>query len=121
MKYVKRNINKFKSRLKHVVILNEDLEEVIRKYDSADAFFYIDPPYEKGMTKSWTYPPFDSNRLFAICDRIKGRFLLSYNDTAPVRSLFKKFNVVETSVPYSCTRKGSVHYTELLISNYVLK
>ena len=119
LKHIKRNVPKYQKRLKNAVILNQDFETVIAKYDCVDAFFYLDPPYENGKTELWNYKPITALKMLSVCEQIKGRFLMSFNNTTTVRTLFKDFNVREISVPYSCTQRGSVKYTELLINNYL--
>ncbi len=42
-----RNLDNMQFRLRNVLIENLDFREVIKKYDSPDTFFYLDPPYVK--------------------------------------------------------------------------
>ncbi len=35
----------FKDRLNDVIIENKDWKNIVKKYDSKDTFFYLDPPY----------------------------------------------------------------------------
>jgi len=108
-------------RLKEVCIEHLDFEELILKYDFKDAFFYCDPPYTSGAgydvvsTKG-----FDHERLRDCLGKIKGRFLLSYDDLDKARDLYEGFNVLEVT-----RRKGinninpnGREYKELLIANY---
>ena len=74
-------IQELEDRMANVVIENQDFETLIRHYDRPDAFFYADPPYfstedmyEVGF--GWD----DQVRLRETLGRIKGKFLLSYND-----------------------------------------
>ena len=52
---------------------------------------------------------------------IRGKFLLSYNDTEVIRELYKGFNIIEVSrqngINHTVTSKDS-EYKELLIKNY---
>jgi len=41
-----KNITKYKERLKNTIIFSQDYKTIIKKYDSADTLFYLDPPYE---------------------------------------------------------------------------
>ena len=65
-------------RLENAQIESQDACEIIRTRDSAQAFFYCDPPYfnsDMGHYKGYTESDF--KRLLERLSRIKGRFLLS--------------------------------------------
>ncbi|WP_455757856.1 DNA adenine methylase [Sulfurimonas sp.] len=40
-----KSFRKWSNRLKYVTIENMKFEELIKKYDKEDSFFYLDPPY----------------------------------------------------------------------------
>ncbi len=88
---IKKNLDKYKERLKDVKILNQDYTKVIKKYDSKDTLFYLDPPYSK-QEKSWGYK-FNLNPIdiLKILKTIKGRFIMSYDDNQENREIFKDF------------------------------
>jgi len=69
----------YRKRLKNTIIENEDFAKIIRKYDSPDTFFYLDPPYMDEDIKNEEPEEF-KKRLFEVCKRIKGKFLLSFSD-----------------------------------------
>ncbi len=109
----------YKERLKDVTILNEDYKNVIKKYDSPNTFFYLDPPYEnsKGL-----YKDVDTtiDEIYNLLKDIKGKFLLSYNLSKRAQELFKNYKIYKIKTKYETDRQnnrtGSI--TELLISNY---
>ena len=113
------DFTKYGDRLKNTIVLNEDFRKVIKKYDSPKTFFYLDPPYEKseeqGVYKNLEYfiTPED---VFESIKNIKGRFILSYNDSPKIRKLFNKFNIKLVKTRYT-NKKREVK--ELLISNFV--
>ena len=83
-------ILKVSKRLKMVVIENRDFECILKTYDKKDALFYLDPPYyetEKYYTEK--FMPEDHIRLKSALKKIKGRFLLSYNDCEYIRELYE--------------------------------
>jgi DNA adenine methylase len=51
---------------------------------------------------------------------LKGKFLLSLNDTPEIRRIFRDFNIKILEMTYSSQRKAGKKYQELLISNYTL-
>ena len=76
-------------RLRHVIQENgwmvecDDFQEVIERYDSKRAFFYLDPPYKelRGYYSS-DFTDKDHERLLEVLQSVEGRFLLSY-DASP--------------------------------------
>ena len=93
---------------------------MIRVYDRPGALFYLDPPYhgtEKYYEGSFTEA--DHERLKAVLSSIKGRFILSYNDDAYVRELYKGYNIEEISRNNSRAGKTKTsQFKELIIRNY---
>jgi len=109
----------YKERLADTEIYNTDYKELIEKYDSPNTFFYLDPPYENsvGLYKHHTI---NINEMYDLLSNIKGKFLLSYNDSVVVRELFKDFNIYEVETYYmgGMINRSIRTITELLISNY---
>lgn len=117
-----KKINEYSEKLKNVSILNQDFKKVIKKYDSKDTFFFLDPPYEKseGFYNNFVI---DYEELATILSNIKGLFMLTINDSPVFRKLFKKFKIVPIVVK---KKTGSDHAfggtdrRELIIMNYSL-
>ena len=102
-------------RLKHTTILNEDYKKVIATHDSKDTFFYLDPPYENTGKSINEYKDIDLEELRDILSSINGKFLLSINNSARVRALFRPFYITKMKTRYQMKNRS---ITELLISNY---
>lgn len=71
---------KYLDKLKHLTVENMDCRDLIRKYDSKDTFFYIDPPYYK-LESYYTEDEFgkmDHLELLDMLKNTKGRWALSY-------------------------------------------
>ena len=117
--YIKSNYSEYKDRLKNVIILNKDYKEVIKKYDSPDTFFYLDPPYEKsiGLYDHYELPIKD---VYDVLKNIKGKFLLSYNDSLEAKKIFKDYYIDTIKTKYTNPFKGGHdrEIDELIISNY---
>lgn len=110
-------------RLKGVKILNQDYSTVIKKYDSPKTFFYLDPPYESSTGKEGVsdYKDFVSpDDVYKSLQGLKGKFMLSYNDSANIRKIFGKYNIRKIKTKYTgIGREGGVrNKTELIITNY---
>lgn len=63
---------------------------------------------------------FQHDKLVKILKNLKGRFLLSYDDTDYIRDLYKDFNIIEVSRQKGINNKNvkDKKYNELLIRNY---
>jgi DNA adenine methylase len=74
-------LSKIQSRLRNVVIKNRDFERLLKTYDRQGALFYLDPPYYKAESFYQGFERSDHERLLECLKKIKGQFVLSYNDT----------------------------------------
>jgi len=113
----------YQDMLAGVVLMNKDYEDVIDKYDAVDTFFFIDPPYE-GTPKASGYSigseAFDYNRLALVLRKVRGRFLLTLNDSPYIRSLFKGLKIVSLNVytTWGNSSGGLDRRKELILMNY---
>nr|DAD55525.1 MAG TPA: DNA adenine methylase [Bacteriophage sp.] len=107
-------------RLSRVYIENIPYEKLISAHDSAKTFFYIDPPY-------WGRENYYGKGIFSNSDyavmaeqlsQIKGKFILSLNDTAGVRETFSQFQFEPIEITYTCTTGKNKRQTEVLITNF---
>ncbi len=114
-------ISEVSKRLNKVVIENLDFERLITTYDKENTFFYLDPPYF-GTEKYYTaeFKKEDHIRLRESLGKIKGRFLLSYNDCEEIKELYQGYNIIEIERHSNLTTKteNSARYKEVLIKNY---
>lgn len=107
----------YEERLKDTVILNTDALKVIKKYDSPNTLFYLDPPYEGSTTALYNHNIFNYDALAKLLKRIKGKFILSINDSEAIRELFKEYTIHEVTVNYGFLRKNNKKQ-ELIITNF---
>jgi DNA adenine methylase len=121
---IKTNFLPYYEHLKNVIILNKSYEKLIEDFDSPETFFYFDPPYS--MSESKRYYSSISNvspkDLFRHLRKIKGKFMLSYDDNDEIKELFKDYhiNFIETSyanTQYIERRKKN----EIIITNYYIR
>ncbi|HVE20611.1 MAG TPA: DNA adenine methylase [Acidocella sp.] len=106
-------------RLAGVVIERLPYHELIATYDRPATLFYLDPPYWGCETDygEGVFAPADFQRLAEILAGIKGRFLLSLNDTPEIRAIFAAFTIDAVEVGYSVNGKAQSVAGEVLISN----
>jgi DNA adenine methylase len=107
-------------RLAGVTIEQLGYAEFIRRYDHAGTLFYLDPPYW-GCETDYGQDVFgrgDFEQLAAQLAGIRGRFLLSINDTPGVRETFAAFRMGEYETTYTVGAGAAKKVGELLISNF---
>ena len=112
---------RYQERLKGVTVLNQDFKKVIKKYDSPDSFFYLDPPYSYAGKGHYQIVGVTMEDLLSVLKSIKGKFLMSYDDSPTIRKLFKGYKIRTLMVPYVMMKGGFAtpqEKKELLISNY---
>ncbi|MGE5353924.1 MAG: DNA adenine methylase [Acidobacteriota bacterium] len=114
------------ARLKRVQIECLDFEKIIKKYDTPDTLFYLDPPYvdaEKYYDIPFTME--DHERLASLLKNIKGKFVLSYYDHPFIREQYSGYQILTKEVSkhsYGMTvnakSKERPKGKEVLILNY---
>ena len=115
-------LSRIQERLAKVVIENKDFENLLQVYDRPGAFIYLDPPYygtEKYYQAQFTQQ--DHERLHEVLGRVKGKFLLSYNDCEYIRNLYRDYIIEEVHRNHNLINRYSEKdntYCELLIRNY---
>lgn len=109
-------------RLANVQVECLDYRKVISKYDRPHTFFYLDPPYWNIPGYNHDFNAEDFVSLAEVLVQVKGKWLMSINDTPEVRDLFKGFCIDVVELKYSVarsTKTRSEKRKELLISNYL--
>lgn len=109
-------------RLAGVVIEQLGYSDFIRRYDRAGMLFYLDPPYW-GCETDYGPDVFARADFEVLAEQlagIKGRFLLSINDTPGVRQVFGAFRMREAATTYTVGAGPAKRVGELLISNFAL-
>nr|BDD46498.1 DNA methyltransferase [bacterium] len=115
------------NRLDRVLIEHKDFEQFIKQYDHEGAFFYCDPPYSYGCGYAVTSTKdFGHERLRDCLMNIKGRFLLSYDDSPKIRELYQGYDMVSVERLNGINNKQGDErknkmFKELLIANYPIK
>lgn len=65
----------------------------------------------------WTRRDFE--KLRGMLERVKGRFILSVNDTPETRRFYRQLNLVmEPVASYSASKKTRTEKVELVFTNY---
>lgn len=124
-KNIYRDFKKISDRLKYVTIENMSFSKLIPLYDKEDAFFYVDPPYvstESYYKNTGGFGIKEHEQLAELLSKVKGKFLLSYNDSVVVRELYKDFNIRSTKeIEYTLGKNmhgKNKSVREVFITNY---
>ena len=107
-------------RLNKVVIESVDFERLIKTYDRESALFYCAPPYyEAEKYYPDRFQPEDHLRLMESLSKIKGKFILSYNDCPEIRELYAGYSVITVERQDNLVTKNNPRrYREVIIKNY---
>ncbi len=110
-----KKIRDLHDRLDRVMIENLDYRELFNRYDQPGAFFYTDPPYFHGV-KYDNAKNFDHEELRDMLFKLKGRWLLSYDDCPEIRELYAGCKIVGVTRQKGINRKlGDMEYKEVII------
>jgi len=120
MSNVKRDCEKYKEKLQHTKILNQDWQTIANKCDKKDSVIFLDPPYVK---KSFKYPH-EGVTPQEVCDfarKSKAKVVITYDNDPSVRKACKGLHIKKLPIKYSMTT-GTLgkakKVNELLIKNY---
>lgn len=115
---IAKRISTIKSVSSKIEFLKSDAFEIIEKYHAdKTAVFFIDPPYTAGGKKAGSrlYNHFyiDHNQLFALCQKINGDFLMTYDNAQEVQNMAQKHGFETKAIPMKNTHHAKLN--ELLI------
>lgn len=91
---------------------------VMREFSSDDkAVFFMDPPYTAGGKKAgrrlYRHHQLDHERLFAICESLKGDFLMTYDNADEVKQMAHQHGFQTRLIPMKNTHNATMR--ELVI------
>jgi DNA adenine methylase len=103
--------------IKHKIeFLQTDAFKIIEENSSnKNVYFFIDPPYTKAGKRLYTHFDIDHEKLFYLTSRIKGKYMLTYDDTLEIRALANKYNLNFRTIPMKTTHH--LEKNEIIISN----
>ena len=96
-------------------ISGDAFESMEQRLDDPKAYFFIDPPYTIAGKRLYTHFDIDHEKLFELSTKIKGKFMLTYDDTPEIRQLATKYNLQFRTIPM----KTTLHFkkNEIIISD----
>jgi DNA adenine methylase len=92
--------------------------EILSKFSrNTNAAFFIDPPYTAGGksagSRLYTHSAIDHEKLFSVCKKLRGDFLMTYDNAKEVRTLAEKHGFETKAVAMKNTHHAEMN--ELLI------
>jgi DNA adenine methylase len=96
--------------------VNGDAFEILEKnINNQNAYFFIDPPYTVAGKRLYTHFDIHHERLFQLTAKLKGKFMLTYDDTPEIRQLAHKYNLAYRTIPMKTTHH--LEKNEIIISD----
>jgi len=115
---LERTLDELSERLSGVIIENLPYAEFIRRYDTPETLFYLDPPYF-GCEDDYGKGVFSRDDFCVLAEllaSIEGRFILSLNDVPEIREAFSIFDLEEVDLTYSINGARQIQAKELIIT-----
>ena len=111
-----RQVPELSEFMKNTKVSNVDWKTLL-KHDSQSTFFFLDPPYEN-HTRTYKCKTIDYVEMANLLSKLKGKFMLTINDSQHIREVFKRFRIVPFAVPGKGGKVGKLARQELIIMNY---
>jgi DNA adenine methylase len=92
--YAIDSLRELSQRLDRTIIEQLPYEDCVRHYDKRDTFFFLDPPYlnaNPGAYAGWTADQMQGLR--DLLSEIKGKWILTVDDSPGTRSIFADFKL----------------------------
>ncbi len=81
-------LDHIKMEIKKWTVENRDYAYILKKYDSEDAFFYLDPPYPGKNWYNFNFTHEDFIQLKKLLMEISGKYLLNFYAGEEIEKLF---------------------------------
>lgn len=115
---LRADLKALRDRLAPVTIEQLDYADVIRRYDSPQALFFLDPPYDETTGYGIDFGRSHYEAMAEQLAGIRGQFIMSINDTPFIRDTFARFRIDEVETTWTVS-SASAHrakkVTELII------
>ena len=118
-----KNLQEVHKRLANVLIENKSFEEIILQQDGEGTLFYLDPPYHETERYYKIEDGFGEGKhrkLAELLRNAKGKWILSYNNDAFIRELYRDFRIeeIERKNNMGMAVGGNKVFRELIVKNY---
>lgn len=111
-----RDIDRIRDRLSFVA--GDGMVVIEQHLHDADSVFFLDPPYtaagKRAGRRLYRHADIDHERLFGLTNRLRGNFLMTYDNNAAVRQMADSYGFAMRPVAMKSTHHAEM--TELLIA-----
>jgi len=122
--YVMPQLGLVSKSLENVQIEELDFRECIKRYDRPWTLFFCDPPYYGVKAYKYSFNEKDHEDLAKLLRRVKGKWLLTYNDHPRIRHLYAGFPLLVKKLSIQGAlvkdKKSRRTWDQLIIANYEL-
>jgi len=96
-------------------VTGDAFDTLKQNLNNEEAYFFIDPPYTIAGKRLYTHFDIDHEKLFEFTAQLKGKFMLTYDDTPEIRRLADKYSLQYKTIPM----KTTLHYekNEIILSD----
>lgn len=116
---LKKRLYAIKEIRHKVEYIEGDAFDIIATHANNPSYiFFIDPPYTKAGKRLYTHYNINHNALFELSSKIKGSFLMTYDETDEIKNYANKYGFYTKTIPMKTTHH--ITKSELLISNHPL-
>lgn len=102
-----------KSKMEFVT--GDAFKELEKIKNDKNTYSFIDPPYTIAGRRLYTHFEVDHSALFALTAKLKGKFMLTYDDTEEIRGLADKYKLDFRTIPMKTTHH--IRKNEIIISD----
>jgi len=115
---IEENLSAAHLRLANAYIENVPWSECIRRYDRPHTFFFMDPPYweTEGYGVSFGWEQYEL--LAKTLSTLKGKAIVTLNDHADIRELFKSYTIEATDIRHTVGGGAGVERSEIVIFSW---
>jgi DNA adenine methylase len=115
-------IQSLNRRLDHTTIEERSWEKIFESYDSAESFFFLDPPYpEDGGAIYGGWDEVTVERFCTAVKKLRGQWLFTFKDCEQVRDLMAgyKFKTLDRArgIANNHGAKKAARYREIIITS----
>ena len=96
-------------------VTGDAFDELEKVKNEKDTYSFIDPPYTVAGKRLYTHFDINHDTLFALTAQLKGKFMLTYDDTDKIRVLAEKYNLDFRTIPMKTTHH--IQKNEIIISD----
>ena len=107
-------------RLLRTYIEHLDWQDCIRRYDSPETLFYLDPPYYGTTGYGNDFPLEEYSKIADLAKSIQGKMIVSVNDIPEMHEAFSGLPMKQLETHYTVggVKHSKTPSSELLICNF---